>query len=91
MKSLFRAETSLIPYRLRIPGGAEIVSDARVLDEQADVVAASRKLEIADNFAVGSDIQSGSRTETYTSGMALEKTGRIASVGAGWRLSESQA
>ena len=30
-------------------------------------------------------------TETYTSGMALEKTGRIASVGAGWRLSESQA
>lgn len=54
-------------------------------------VMSRQALEIADDFAVSSDIQGGSRTETYTSGMALEKTGRIASVGAGWRLSESQA
>ena len=33
----------------------------------------------------------GSRTETYTYGLALERTGRIAGVGAGWRLSESRA
>lgn len=58
-----------------------------------------KSLFCAENFAdsyrlrmhVSSDIQGASRTEIYTSGMAPERTGRIAGVRAGWRLSESRA
>jgi hypothetical protein len=48
-------------------------------------------MEIADDFAVRSDFSQGPLTETYTSGMALERKPRIAGAGAGLRLLESRA